>query len=651
TLTTPTLNSGSIVSYNGTGSSYTLKNYSYSNLTIVAGASTVYSLPANLTGITTLTITTGILYLGAYNITATTLVNNATLRLKGSETMTFTTMDVNSGTVEYIGNNTASTYTIKDFGSTDYYNLYINDANVTKSTFQLGAAMVIAGTLTISGGTYSANGQTTSVAGLATINGGTYLPSTATQTLSSGLTVSSGTFTGSSGNVDVNGPLTLSGGTYTAPSTTTYVYGNWIQSGTFSPGTGTIVLDGASNQSISATSAFNNLTITNASGATLSTAVSVGGTLTLTSGKIELGNYNLTMNSGSTLSGGSSSSFIYTGGTGQFKWANCAASTSRTFPIGHTNSASGYTPLVVTFNVGHTTDDFGVVAYNVVCNDGTRGGSAYTTAVVKTTWNITETTAGGSNVSIQFQWNGSDEGSTFNRASCQMAHYNGSTWDALGSLASASGSNPYTFTYSNYTGSFSPFGMNGGGGPLPVNFLYLNAKQVGDFGDISWATATEKNNDYFSIEKSFDTKSFVSIGKVYGAGNSQQIIHYSFSDSNLAEGTNYYRLKQVDYNGLYEYTPIKVINNTEWSKTNSFKLFPVPAVDVLNLELNSTANGIIHINILNQMGKVVSQLETFGNRGKNNIKVDIREIPSGIYFLFIESDNSVRHTHRLLINK
>ncbi len=650
--TTPTLNSGSIVAYDGTGATYTIKNWTYPNLKIIGGSTSIFSLPATLTGITTLTITSGILYLNAFSITATTLVNDATLRLIGSETMTITTMDVNSGTVEYVGANSATTYTIKDFGTTDYYNLLIYDANATKATFQLGGAIVIAGTLTITGGTYSANGQTSAVTGVTTVNGGTYTASTATQTLTGGLTVSSGTFTGSTGIVDINGTLTLSGGTYTAPSTTTYVYGNWTQSGTFNCGTGSIVFDGASNQTITASSAFNNLSITNSSGATLASAITVGGTLTLTTGKISLGSYNLNMSSGAALSGGSSSSFIYTGGTGALKYLSCAASTSKTFPVGHTNSAAGYTPLVITFNSGHTTDDFSVVAYDVICNDGTRTGTAYTSTVVKTTWNISETTSGGSNINVQFQWNGTDEGASFNRASCRMAHHNGSTWDNIGSLGSASGANPYTFTYTGYTGTFSPFGMGGSGGPLPVTFLYLNVKKEGEFGQLNWATGTEINNDYFNIEKSLDGKKFFTIGKVFGAGNSQQILRYAFTDSNLIQGTNYYRLKQVDYDGKFEYTPIQFINNSVGRlDLNTFQLSPVPAKDVLNVEYRSPEEGDNSIKVINQMGNPLITQNVAVTRGMNNFTIDLTDLPIGIYFLRIENPNGSFTCRRFSILK
>src|SRR5205085_135340 len=162
----------------------------YSNLTIDGGAASVFSFPANLTSINTLTLNNSITSLAGFNLTATTLVNNATLRLQGNETVTLTTMDVDSGTVQYVGRNIAE-------------NLTINDTNVNKATFQSGAAKVIAGALNITSGTYDANGQTSTVTGLTTVNGGTYTSGGATQTFNGGLTESSGTFTGAAGTITV----------------------------------------------------------------------------------------------------------------------------------------------------------------------------------------------------------------------------------------------------------------------------------------------------------------------------------------------------------------------------------------------------------------------------------------------------------------
>ena len=516
-ISSPTLNTGSTVSYNGTSSSYTLKNYSYKNLTINGGVSSVFSLPANLTGMTTVTISQGILSLSGYNLSATTLSNEGTLRLNGHETITLTTTDVNSGTFEYVGRNVVENLTIKDFGSTDYFSLKINDVNANKATYVLGAGL----------------------------------------------------------NVD--------------------------------------------------------------------------GILTLTSANISVGIYNLTLAGSGALSGGSSSSFVYTGSTGQFKWLNCAASTSKTFPVGHTNSSAGYTPLVITFNSGHTTDDFGVVAYDLITNDGTRTGTAYTSTVVKTTWNISETVSGGSNVNIQFQWNGTDEGTSFARSSCHMSHYSGSAWENPGASGSASGSNPYTFTFSDYTGTFSPFGMGGSGGPLPVKLLYFKANKENKFGQLNWATASEINNDYFNLEKSLDGDIFQSIGKIYGDGNSQQIIKYSFTDSNLAQGLNYYRLKQTDYDGKFSYSHTEVVIHTPEQNKN-VTYYPIPASDHINIDIASVGNLETHIRIINILGTIVLQNNIQLQSGHNHIEIDLNELQGGVYFIQLDELNTFNST-RFLLNR
>ncbi len=652
TSTTPTLNSGSIVRYDGTGTSYTIKSWTYSNLTIAGGASTTYSLPANLSGVSTLSISSGTFSLAGYNLTTTTLSNDATLKLQGNETVSITTMDVNSGTVLYTGRNISENLTVKDFNGTDYYNLTINDVNATKATFILGAAMVVTGELSVSSGTYSGNGQTTTVTGLTTVNGGTYTLSTATQTLNGGLLLSSGTITGSTGNFDINGSVNISGGTFTAPSTNTYVSGDWTRSGTFTPGTGTVIFDGASTQTLNSATTFNNFTISNSNGLTLGAAMTMSGTLNLSSGRISLGANNIVMSSGSVLTGGSSSSFAYTGSTGVFKWNSCAASTTKTFPVGHTNSTAGYTPLVITFNTGHTTDDFSVAAYDKVCDDGTRTGTTYTSLVVKATWNITETVSGGSNVNLQFQWNASDEGTSFVRSSCRMAHYTNSAWENVGSLAAASGSNPYTFTHSSYTGTFSPFGMNGGGGPLPVELLYFKAQELNGKALLTWATASEINNDFFTVEKSWNGKDFYSIGYVNGAGQSNQTLSYSFTDDSLFMGMNYYRIKQTDFDGKFEYSPIETLNGGK--KGNSIahiKLFPIPAKDKITLLIpNGNKREDKTVKIINHLGANMLPNDLRLTSLQSSLDIDLQEFNNGLYFIIIDgSDGTI--TRSFYVNK
>ena len=380
TYSSPTLNSGSTVSYGGTSSSYTIANRSYDILCIEGGASSVFSLPATLTGISTINICSGILDLAGYDITATTLSNEGTLRLKGTETMSITNMDVNSGTVELVGANSATTYTIKDFGSTDYYNLLINDENANKATFELGAAMNIAGTLTVSGGTYSANGQTTTMAGLCTVNGGTYTASTAAQTANGGLTISSGTFTGSSGTLDINGAFTQSGGTFTSSTGSTNISGNFSRSsGTFTHNSGTVNIDG-STQSLGGATTFNNLAISGSGTKTLLASMTLAGNLTMSAATFDLDSYTANRSSGGgtmTLSNGAT---LKIGGTATIPsnyTTHSIGSTSTieydgsTQTVGSLNSSQDYGHLTISGSGTKTLAANTTVSGNLTCNSGT----------------------------------------------------------------------------------------------------------------------------------------------------------------------------------------------------------------------------------------------------------------------------------------
>jgi hypothetical protein len=76
---------------------------------------------------------------------------------------------------------------------------------------------------------------------------------------------------------------------------------------------------------------------------------------------------------------------------------------------------------------------------------------------------------------------------------------------------------------------------------------------------LEWVTKSERNNDYFSIERSEDGKIFETIKQINGAGNSTKKLHYDFTDYSPLRGTNYYRLKQTDYDGKSEYSKIITI--------------------------------------------------------------------------------------------
>lgn len=103
-------------------------------------------------------------------------------------------------------------------------------------------------------------------------------------------------------------------------------------------------------------------------------------------------------------------------------------------------------------------------------------------------------------------------------------------------MGTTSGSDPYIRTVTNQTGSFSPYGVGSDGSPLPIELLDFNATLVENTVVIDWTTASETNNDYFLIERSFDGNSFNTIAQEKGAGNSTQTQTYTITDPSPVEG-------------------------------------------------------------------------------------------------------------------
>lgn len=96
--------------------------------------------------------------------------------------------------------------------------------------------------------------------------------------------------------------------------------------------------------------------------------------------------------------------------------------------------------------------------------------------------------------------------------------------------------------------------------PLPVGLSEFFATPIGDDVRLNWKTATEQNNDYFTIERSTDLNTWEVVGNVKGIGNSSSIQEYSFVDRNVNTGTMYYRISQTDFDGSTEYLEVRAVN-------------------------------------------------------------------------------------------
>jgi hypothetical protein len=118
---------------------------------------------------------------------------------------------------------------------------------------------------------------------------------------------------------------------------------------------------------------------------------------------------------------------------------------------------------------------------------------------------------------------------------------------------------------------------------LPVSLIYFNAHFQDKNVIVDWRTATEKDNDFFTVERSIDGINFQSLANIDGAGNSNSIISYSYIDHTPYPKVSYYRLKQTDYNGAFSYSNTVAVRN---GSNSSFLIYPNPASNYFVIEIN-----------------------------------------------------------------
>lgn len=108
----------------------------------------------------------------------------------------------------------------------------------------------------------------------------------------------------------------------------------------------------------------------------------------------------------------------------------------------------------------------------------------------------------------------------------------------------------------------------------------------------------------------------------------------------------------MDYNGAFEYSTVQVTNNsTGQGIVNAFKVWPVPAHELLNVDFSASTDGANTISVLNQMGNPVKSFDTEGMRGMHTISIELNDLPTGIYFLKVENLNKSFTCQRFSIIK
>jgi hypothetical protein len=219
-------------------------------------------------------------------------------------------------------------------------------------------------------------------------------------------------------------------------------------------------------------------------------------------------------------------------------------------------------------------------------------------------------------------------------------HLTATTWSLLSTVANNSKG---TFTSNGLT-SFGMFaGTDASNNPLPVKLMLFSATAKANDVLLTWATASEVNNLGFEVERSVDGRSFETVGFVNGAKNSSKTNNYNLVDKNvwsLNVVEVYYRLKQVDLDGRYDYSKIVKVTLAK-SRETGVSVYPNPFVNEFNILVNASQNAVATVAIVDLQGRLISTQENNVIEGFNTFTIG-NSLNAGIYFVKVTMNNETK---------
>ena len=172
-------------------------------------------------------------------------------------------------------------------------------------------------------------------------------------------------------------------------------------------------------------------------------------------------------------------------------------------------------------------------------------------------------------------------------------------------------------------------------GALPIELALFKGTVQEKNNLLQWQTFTEINNNYFTLQRSTDGKSFTNIATINGAGNSNYIRNYQFVDTKPKQGINYYRLLSTDFDGKIHQSPVIALNNTF---NTTFTLFPNPAHNQITISFNTPITLPIRTTLYSVSGK---KMATYNNAaGSQTITIARQNLPKGLYFVQVQNANN-----------
>ena len=174
---------------------------------------------------------------------------------------------------------------------------------------------------------------------------------------------------------------------------------------------------------------------------------------------------------------------------------------------------------------------------------------------------------------------------------------------------------------------------------LPIELISFEGTALKNTVELNWTTASEVNNDFVAIERSEDAVNFVEIGRIPGQGDTEEERSYSFVDKAPMPGLNYYRLRQVDFNGDENRHAIIVVDVEIEQVASAMNIYPNPAQDMLQVEWELPLRRSASLELYDMTGKLLKRERVSPLSASHQLSTE--NLPTGLYLLHFTSGDQV----------
>ncbi|HRI26492.1 MAG TPA: T9SS type A sorting domain-containing protein [Chitinophagales bacterium] len=184
-------------------------------------------------------------------------------------------------------------------------------------------------------------------------------------------------------------------------------------------------------------------------------------------------------------------------------------------------------------------------------------------------------------------------------------------------------------------------------GPTPVSLVRFDGTVLPNGNLLNWVTASETNNNYFTLSRSTDGINFQPVGTVKGAGTASTSRSYELLDTNAPAGVSYYQLEQTDFDGTTSLVSGVIMLRRSEVNAGFVSVMPVPASKMVNITFSSEVSGAATFKVADVAGREIDSQVVQTHAGLNTATLDIANYAPGVYFVTLNNGVSV-HTTRLV---